>query len=139
MLVKALAIAFNFEYKFANHVVQQGLRACHLCIPEEAKAALIVRVHRLRLDTRFILSLVWLIILLVGLPLEFKIWDLESQVWILKFLIPIFKFLAYWRGFLEGTTFGIGVSLLNRKLTDWINLQRRKAQIYYLLYRCKAI
>lgn len=139
MLVKALAIAFNFEYKFANYAVQQGLRACHLCIPEEIKAALIVRVHRLRLDTRFILSLMWLTILLVGLPLEFKIWDLETQVWILKFLMPIFKFLAYWRGFLEGTTFGIGVSLLNRKLTDWINLQRQKAQIYYLLYRCKAI
>ena len=139
MLVKVLAIAFSFELRFANYVVQRGLRACHLCIPEQMKTVLVDRVHRLRLDTRLILSLLWLIILLVGLPLEFKIWDLETQVWTLKFLMPIFKFLAYWRGFLEGTTFGIGVSLLNRKLTDWINLQRQKAQIYYLLYRCKAI
>ena len=139
MLVKVLAIAFGLEIKFANYVVQQGLKTCHLCIPEEIKTVLVDRVHRLRLDTRLILSLMWLIILLVGLPLEFKIWDLESQVWILKFLMPIFKFLAYWRGFLEGTTFGIGVSLLSRKLTDWINLQKQKAQIYYLLYRCKAI
>lgn len=139
MLAKVLAIAFSFELGFANYVVQRGLRACHLCIPEQMKTVLVDRVHRLRLDTRLILSLAWLIILLVGLPLEFKIWDLETQVWTLKFLMPIFKFLVYWRGFLEGTTFGIGVSLLNRKLTDWINLQEQKAQIYYLLYRCKAI
>ncbi len=140
MLLKALTIAFNFEYRFANFVVQQGLNASRLCLPETVKASLIDRVHRFRLDARLALNITWIVVLLVGLPLEFKIWDLESQLWILKFfLVPVFKFLAYWRGFLEGTTFGLGLALINHKLIHWINLQGRKAQIYYLLYRCKAI
>lgn len=139
MLLKALTIAFNFEYRFANFVVQQGLNASRLCLPETVKASLIDRVHRFRLDACLALNLTWIIVLLVGLPLEFKIWDLESQLWILKFFIPIFKFLAYWRGFMEGTTFGLGIAFCFRKLIDWIDLQKQKAQVYYLLYRCKAI
>lgn len=138
-LVKALVVVFNVEHKFANYVVQTGLSLSRLSLPETAKTALVDRVYRLRLDTRLMLSLMWFTILVVGIPLEFRIWDLETQIWTLKFLLPIFKFLAYWRGFLEGTTFGFGIALINSKLTNWINLQKQKSQIYYLLYRCKAI
>ena len=139
MLVKALAVALDVEYKFANFIVQQGLNISRLSLPEVTRTALIDRVYRLRLDTRLMLNVMWLTLLLFGLPLEFKIWDLESQIWILKFFIPIFKFLAYWRGFLEGTSFGLGVAFAHRKLTNWIDLQRQKSRVYYLLYRCKAI
>ena len=139
MLIQAVLSIFNVEYRFAEYLVLKGLEKTRLNLPNSIKQALINRVYRLRLDIRLITSILWFILVLIGLPLQFQIWDLESQVWLLRLISPILQFLAYCRGFCEGTCCGLLVAALVSKLIQWVKLQQHKTQIYYLLYRCKAL
>src|SRR4028118_28640 len=101
MLIQAVLSIFNVEYRFAEYLVLKGLEKTRLNLPNSIKQALINRVHRLRLDIRLITSILWFVLVLIGLPLQFHIWDLESQVWLLRLISPILQFLAYCRGFCE--------------------------------------
>jgi len=139
MLVQAILGIFNVEYKFAEFLVLKGLEKARLSIPEDMKKALINRVHRLRLDIRLITSILWFMVILIGLPLQFQVWDLESQVWILKLVSPILQFLAYCRGFAEGTCCGLIAAAITRSSIHWIELQKQKVQIYYLICRVKGV
>lgn len=145
MLPNVLVAVTGLEYNFAKYLTLKGLEKAKLSLSDKLTTALISRVYRLRLDIKLVLSLVWLAIIMTGLPLEFRIWDLEFQVmdleyqlWLFKLLSSIFQFLAYCRGFMEGTCFGLLIAGARHTLINWMALQQEKARIYYLLYRCNA-
>lgn len=132
--------------KVATVLVLKMLNKAKIACPEVVTDFLIKRVCRARLDIRLFISLIWLECLLVGIPkdieiwkLSFQIWDLRDEIWRLRFLIlPIFKFLCYLQGFCEGTCFGLLVAVTLYGFIQWIELQRQKCHLYYLLYRCKG-
>lgn len=129
----------------ATFLLLKALERAKVSLPESIKTFLIKRILRARLDVRLFLSLVWLEALLIGIPknleiwgLRFQVWDLQDQIWRLRYLIlPILKLLAYCQGFVEGTAFGFLAALAAYSFLQWMDLQRQKCSIYYLLYRCK--
>jgi len=137
MLIKAMLSVFGAEYKFAEAVVLLGLQRTRISISSDTKKALIDRVHRLRLDTKLALTLLWLAVVLIALPPEFEIWDLEFQLWVLRLITPLLQFLSYLQGFAEGTAFGVFVAVTVYGFIQWMELQRQKYLLYYLFYRCK--
>lgn len=146
MFLQAIVSVFNVEYSFAQYLVLKGLERTKISVSDKEKTALINRVYRLRFDIKFLLTLLWLAILLIGLPLKFQIWNLEMKVWdlefqlcLLKVLSSIFQFFAYIRGLLEGICVGLVIAKGNQISTNWFYLQRAKVQLYYLSYRCKAM
>lgn len=145
MFLQAIVSVFNVEYSFAQYLVLKGLEKTKVTVTDKQKTALIDRVYRLRFDIKFLLTLLWLAILLIGLPLKFQIWNLEMKVWdlefqlcLLKVLSSIFQFVAYLQGLLEGVCIGLIVAKGNQISNDWFYLQQQKARLYYLVQRCKA-
>lgn len=136
----------NFNRKVATVSVLKALESTKIALPEELKTFLVKRICRARLDIRLFLSLIWLEALLVGIPkdiemwsLKFQIWDLQDQIWQLRFVVlPLFKLLCYLQGFCEGTAFGFLAACTAYSFIKWMELQRQKCSLYYLIYRCKA-
>lgn len=144
MLLQVIVSVFNIEYGFAQYLVLKGLEKTKIRVTDKERTALVDRLYRLRFDIKFFLSLLWLAILLIGLPLKFQIWNLEIKVWdlefqlcLLKVLSSIFQFLAYIRGLLEGICVGLIIAKGNQILTNWFYLQQQKAKLYYSVQRCK--
>ncbi len=144
MFLQTIVSVFNLEYNFAQYLVLKGLAKVNIRVTEKEKNALIDRVYRLRFDVKILLSLLWLAVLLIGLPLKIQIWNLEMQLWdlefqicILKFLSTIFQFIAYFRGLLEGIFLGLAIASIKQQCNNWLNLQKEKAKVYYLIYKCK--
>lgn len=141
-----LEVKASLNRKVATVIVLKALEKTKVSLPEELKSFLVKRICRARLDIRLFISLIWLETLLVGVPkdieiwsLKFQIWDLQDQLWKLRFLIlPLFKLLCYLQGFCEGTAFGLLVAFTAYSFIKWMELQRQKCPLYYLLYRCKA-
>lgn len=138
-MLKILIALLGFEYIFASKVVQFGIEKTQIALPEEVKNALIDRVHRMRLDARVLSQFLWFAILIVGFPLQFKVWGLQIALFIERFLNPIFEFLAFCQGFMEGTLFGVLIAIAFWIAINWFENQKAKFYIFYLLYRCGAI
>lgn len=146
MFLQAIVSIFNVEYNFAQYLVLKGLERTKLSVSDKERTALVDRVYRLRFDIKFLLSLLWLAVLFIGLPLKFQVWNLEMKVWdlefqlcLLKILSTIFQFVAYIRGLLEGICVGLVIAKGNQISTNWFYLQQAKVHIYYSAYRCKAM
>lgn len=145
-VLNAFEVKSNLNRKVATVLVLKVLEKTKVALPEELKTFLVKRICRARLDIRLFISLIWLETLLVGIPkdveiwsLKFQIWDLQDQIWKLRFLIlPLFKLICYLQGFCEGTCFGILAAFTIYSFIKWMELQRQKCRLYYLLYRCKA-
>jgi hypothetical protein len=131
-MLKLILALFGIEYFIASGITNLVIKKTGLAIPENLKLAITDRVHRLRLD-------IWVFLTLIGIPFQFKVWDLQIQLWIEKFLNPIFNLLAFCQGFIEGTAFGLLAAIAFWIAANWMLNQRAKLSIYYLLYRCRAI
>jgi hypothetical protein len=131
-MLKLILTLFGIEYFIASNITNLVIKKTGLAIPEDLRLAMTDRVHRLRLD-------IWVFLTLIGIPFQFKVWDLQIQLWIEKVFNPIFNFLAFCQGFIEGTAFGLLVAIAFWIAANWMLNQRAKLQIFYLLYRCRAI
>jgi hypothetical protein len=138
-MLKILMTLFGIEYFFASGIVNYILKKTNLAINEDLKETITDRVHRLRLDTKLLIQFMWFLTIFIGIPYQFKIWDLQIQLWVEKFFNPIFQFLAFCQGFVEGTAFGLLIAIAFWIAANWMLNQRAKLSIYYLLYRCRAI
>lgn len=138
-MLKVLMALLGIEFFFANGITNYVLRKTGVVIPLEIKEAVVDRVYRLRLDVKLLIQFTWFLILVAGLPLQFKIWDLQFQLWLERFFNPLFNFLAYCQGLFEGFVLGVLVAIALWVIVNWFENQKAKFYIFYLLYRCGAI
>jgi len=138
-MLKILMTLFGLEYFFASGITNYVLRKTNLVIPEELKEIITDRVHRLRLDIKLLAEFVWLLVIIVGIPVQFKIWGLQLALFLERLLNPIFQFFAYCEGLITGFMLGILVAIALWVIINWFENQKAKLSIYCLLYRCGAI
>jgi len=138
-MLRILMTLLGIEYFLASGFTNLVIRKTRIAMPDDLKEAVIDRVHRLRLDTQLLIKFLWLLTVLVGFPLQFKIWDLEFQLWLERLLNPLFNFLAYCQGMFEGFVLGLLTAIALWVIINWFENQKARLSIYYLLYRCRAI